>query len=466
MNALPDASLFRAYDIRGIYGKTLSDADFHAIGQAFASHVIDTVNCRTPQIVLMRDGRHSSPALAQAMREGLASSGATVLDAGVGPTPMCYFAAKFLEADASVMITGSHNPKDHNGAKFTCMGASVHSDALLALRKRIENAELIRGRGHSEEVNITEEYIAELRKALPKGVHAGDLRIAWDAGNGAAGEVIEELLGEEERKGFAMFTQIDPNFPNHHPDPSNPHNLVDIQRAVNTHKCLMGLAFDGDGDRLGVVDEKGKIIGPDHLLMLFAQDVLSRKKDATIIADVKTSDAFFKQVALWGGSPLMWKTGHALIKDKMRETNAAFAGEASGHLFFADEYYGYDDALYAATRMIRLVHEAEKPLSELVAALPILHSSDEWRIPVDESKKFGIIESLAAMLVKDGASVNQLDGVRVTNDYGWWLVRASNTDAKLVARCEGYTADGLQKQRAALANYLGKHNIGLPAIAA
>lgn len=462
MNALPDASLFRAYDVRGIYGKTLTDADFFAIGQAFASHVIDVVNCRTPQIILMRDGRHSSPTLAQAMREGLASSGATVLDAGIGPTPMCYFAAKFLEADGSVMITGSHNPKDHNGAKFTCAGASVHTDALLALRARIEKQELVRGRGHSEEVNIVEEYVAELHKALPQGLNIGDLRIAWDAGNGAAGEVIEKLLGEEERKGFAMFTQIDPNFPNHHPDPSNPHNLIDVQRAVNTHKCLMGLAFDGDGDRLGVVDDKGKIISPDHLLMLFAQDVLNRKKDATIIADVKTSDAFFKQVALWGGSPLMWKTGHALIKDKMRETGAAFAGEASGHLFFADEYYGYDDALYAAVRLIRILHEVNKPLSELVAALPVLYSSDEWRISVEERKKFGIIQSLAAELVKDGASVNQLDGVRVTNEYGWWLVRASNTDAKLVIRCEGFTAEGRDRQIRSVEKYLAPYDVRLP----
>ena len=465
MNALPDASLFRAYDIRGIVGKTLHESDFYAIGQAFASHVIDTVNCRTPQIVLMRDGRHSSPALAQAMREGMASSGATVLDAGIGPTPMCYFATHLLEADASVMVTGSHNPKDHNGAKFTCLGASVHSDALLTLRTRIETQDLIRGRGHSEEISILPEYIAELMKVLPAGIKLGDLRIAWDAGNGAAGEVVEKLLGEEKRAAFGMFTQIDGDFPNHHPDPSNSKNLVDVIRAVNTHKCLMGLAFDGDGDRLGVVDDRGKPVSPDHLLMLFARDVLNRKKDATIIADVKTTDAFFKQVALWGGHPLMWKTGHALIKDKMRETGAAFAGEASGHIFFADEYYGFDDALYAAVRLIRILLESNQPLSALVDALPILHSSEEWRIPCDDDKKFGVIESLAAMLTKEGASVNKLDGVRVTNDHGWWLIRASNTDAKLVARCEGYTAEGLQRQRSALAGYLGRHNIPLPAAA-
>jgi phosphomannomutase len=465
MNTLPDASLFRAYDIRGIFGKTLNEADFYAIGQAFASHVIDTVNCRTPQIVLMRDGRHSSPALALAMREGMASAGATVLDAGIGPTPMCYFATHFLAADGSVMVTGSHNPKDHNGAKFTCSGASVHGDALRALRSRIETQQLTRGRGHSEEVNIHEEYIAELKKALPIGLDLHDLNIVWDAGNGAAGEIIDMLTKDDDTDALTLFTTIDGNFPHHHPDPSDPKNLLDLQKAVRSRTALMGLAFDGDGDRLGVVDERGKMISPDHLLMLFAKDVLSRKKDATIIADVKTTDAFFKQVAAWGGHPLMWKTGHALIKDKMRETNAAFAGEASGHIFFADEYYGYDDALYAAMRLIRIVAESKRPLSALVEALPILHSSDEWRISIDDSKKFGIIESLAAMLMKDGASVNQLDGVRVTNEYGWWLIRASNTDAKLVARCEGYTAEGLQRQRSALADYLGRHKIGLPAAA-
>lgn len=465
MSSLPDLSLFRAYDLRGIFGKTLRAEDFYAVGQAFASHVIDSVNCRTPHIVLMRDGRHSSPALAQAMREGMASCGATVLDGGIGPTPLCYFTAKFLDADASVMVTGSHNPKDHNGAKFTCAGASVHSDALLALRTRLEQQQLVRGRGHSEEVSIEGEYLASLRKVLPAGIDVGALNIAWDAGNGAAGHVIRNLVGETSEAPITLFTEIDGNFPNHHPDPSNPKNLTDVVRAVTTNQCLMGLAFDGDGDRLGVVDDKGRIVSPDHLLMLFAKDVLERKKDATIIADVKTTDAFFKQVALWGGHPLMWKTGHALIKDKMRETDAAFAGEASGHLFFADEYYGFDDALYAAMRLIRIVLASNKPLSELVDALPVLYSSDEWRIPVEESKKFGIIDALAATLRKDGASVNSLDGVRVTNEYGWWLIRASNTDAKLVARCEGYTADGLQKQRAALAHYLGTHGIGLPAAA-
>lgn len=465
MNTLPDASLFRAYDLRGIFGKTLHAEDCYALGQAFASHVVDTVNCRTPQIVLMRDGRHSSPALAHAMREGLASAGATVLDAGTGPTPMCYFATHFLAADGSVMITGSHNPKDHNGAKFTCLGASVHGEALAHLRRRIETQELVRGRGHSEEVSIQEDYIAELKKALPIGLDAHDLNIVWDAGNGAAGEVIAALINDDDTDALALYTTMDGDFPNHHPDPSDAKNLISLQKAVKSRSALMGLAFDGDGDRLGVVDERGKIISPDHLLMLFAKDVLSRKQDTTIIADVKTSDAFFRQVAAWGGHPLMWKTGHALIKDKMRETHATFAGEASGHIFFADEYYGYDDALYAAMRLIRIVVESKRPLSALVEALPILYSSTEWRIPVDDSKKFGIIESLAAMLVKDGAAINQLDGVRVTNEYGWWLVRASNTDAKLVARCEGYTPEGLQHQRSALAGYLGRHNIGLPAAA-
>ncbi|MFZ4125328.1 MAG: phosphomannomutase/phosphoglucomutase [Rickettsiales bacterium] len=465
MNTLPDASLFRAYDIRGIFGKTLSAEDFYAIGQAFASHVVDTVNCRTPHIVLMRDGRHSSPALAHAMREGMASAGATVLDAGIGPTPMCYFAAHFLAADASVMVTGSHNPKDHNGAKFTCLGASVHGETLRALRTRIETQQLTRGRGHSEEVSIQEEYLAELKKALPIGLDVHDLNIVWDAGNGAAGDVITALTKEDDTDALALYTRIDGDFPHHEPDPSKSSNLIDLQKAVKSRGALIGLAFDGDGDRLGVVDERGKIVSPDHLLMLFAKDVLARKKDATIIADVKTTDAFFKQVAAWGGHPLMWKTGHALIKDKMRETNAAFAGEASGHIFFADEYYGYDDALYAAMRLIRIVVESKRPLSALIEALPVLHSSEEWRIACDDDKKFGIIESLAAMLTKDGASVNQLDGVRVTNEYGWWLIRASNTEAKLVARCEGYTAEGLQRQRSALADYLGRHKIGLPAAA-
>lgn len=460
--ALPDPSLFRAYDMRGRFGETLRPEDGYEIARAFASEVIDRTGRAAPRILLMRDGRLSSPALARAMRDGLTSTGAVVLDAGLGPTPMCYFAGQHLAAEATVMVTGSHNPREYNGAKFTLGGVSLHGDALLALRRRLAEGHTISGRGHSEEISVLGEYVARLYKVLPPGRDISNLPIAWDAGNGAAGEVIEALVGGEGSRAITLYTRVDGRFPHHHPDPCEEENLSDLKKIVRQRGCLMGLAFDGDGDRLGVVDERGRRVSPDHLLMLFARDILARHPDATFIADVKTSDQFFTDVQRHGGRPVMWKTGHALIKDKMRETGALFAGEASGHLFFADEYFGYDDALYAALRLIRIVMARSQPLSALVAELPVLHNSEEWRIPCAAAEKEPIITALAEHLTRAGARVNLLDGVRVSNASGWWLLRASNTQDMLVARCEGYSNDGLESNRRALAGYLKEYGLRLP----
>jgi phosphomannomutase len=422
---LPSATLFRAYDVRGIVGKDLSADDFLNIGHAFASHVADTCQCRTPLIVVMRDARASSPTLMEAMVEGMLKAGAHVLDGGVGPTPMCYFATHHLNADGSVMITGSHNPPDHNGAKFMCDGMSLYGDALL------------HSHGHREEVDMLDEYLFELAKPLESSRALDTLSVAWDAGNGVAGPIAEQLAKGAKASQTLLFTEPDSLFPNHHPDPSVAENMNDLQNAVTRNACALGVAFDGDGDRLGVVDDKGRLVAPDHLLMLLASDVLARKPGSTIIADVKTSDTFFAFVKALGGIPLMWKTGHAHIKTKMREVAASFGGEASGHLFFADDYYGYDDGLYAAARIIRIVAESGKKLSELVDALPTLHASAEFRIDCADDKKFGIVEAVAAELAALNATVSTLDGVRVSTAPGWWLLRASNTQAALVARCEG-----------------------------
>jgi phosphomannomutase len=454
---LPSPTLFRAYDIRGIVGKDLAAEDFLSIGQAFASHVSDICQCRTPVIVVMRDARASSPNLMEAMIEGLLKAGAHVLDAGEGPTPMCYFATHHLNADGSVMITGSHNPPDHNGAKFMCDGLSLYGEALATLRTRIETNQLLHSRGHREEVDMLDEYLFELKKPLAGGPMLTQLKAAWDAGNGIAGPIAEALAANTGH--IMLFTEPDGSFPNHHPDPSVPENMNDLQNAVMRHACALGVAFDGDGDRLGVVDDKGRLLSPDHLLMLLAGDVLARQPGATIIADVKTSDAFFDFVKAKGGVPLMWKTGHAHIKTKLREVNAAFAGEASGHLFFADDYYGYDDGLYAAVRVLRIVVESGKPLSELVDALPVLHASAEFRITCADDKKFTVVDAIAAELAADGASVSTLDGVRVSTPEGWWLLRASNTQAALVARCEGSTPEATKKLETALREVLLKQGV-------
>lgn len=438
---LPNSSLFRAYDVRGIVGVTLEAADFLSIGHAFASHVADVCQTRTPLIVAMRDGRESSPNLSEAFIEGMLRAGAHVLDAGMGPTPLCYFATHHLHADGSVMITGSHNPPTHNGAKFMCDGKSLYGDALAALRTRIEKGDLLHSRGQREEVDLRDEYLFELRKTFTRGHALDNLSIAWDAGNGAAGVVVEDLIKDTGAPQLGLYLESDGQFPNHHPDPAEAANLADLQRAILASQgaIAMGVAFDGDGDRMGAVDDKGRTIAPDHILMLFADDVLKHTPGAVIMADVKTSDHFFARVEAKGGKPLMWRTGHALIKTKMAEIGACFAGEASGHIFFADEYYGYDDGIYAALRLARIVAESGKTLSALVDTLPPIFASEEIRIPCADDKKFQVVEKLQ-QLYPDAIA---LDGVRMSVADGWFLIRASNTQAVLSARVEGHNAAAL-----------------------
>lgn len=458
---IPDASLFRAYDVRGIVGENLSADDFTAIGHAFGSMVAEHAQCRTPLIVLMRDGRLSSPALADAMCEGLLRAGAHVLDGGLGPTPMCYFTAHHLQADASVMVTGSHNPPTHNGAKFTYEGKPFYGSELAGLRKRLEDNQLMHSRGVREEVKMIDEYADCLTRTLGTTGALETLSIAWDAGNGAAGVVVDELLKDIPGHHVALYLEPDGTFPNHHPDPSDIDTLKPLQDAVLRNKCAFGVAFDGDGDRLGAVDDLGRLISPDHLLMLFSLDLLARHPGATVLADVKTSDLFFDFVKKRGGNPVMGKTGHAHFKADMPTLGAKFGGEASGHLFFADEYYGYDDALYAAMRLARIAAESEQKLSSLIDVLPHLHVSQELRIPCPDDKKFDVIAHIATELSQSGAQVNMLDGVRVSTPDGWWLLRASNTQAALVARAEGQTEEGTRRLLATLQYLLNAQGVDI-----
>lgn len=440
---LPNRSLFRAYDVRGIVGETLDAADFLSIGHAYASHVAEVCQTRTPLIVAVRDGRESSPNLSEAFIEGMLRAGAHVLDAGVGPTPLCYFATHHLDADGSVMITGSHNPPSHNGAKFMCDGKSLFGAELASLRPRIEQNNLLHSRGQREEVDMLDEYVFELKKSVAASGALDKLHIAWDAGNGVAGIAVEELLKGQKSEHTTLYLDSDSRFPNHHPDPSVAKNLADLQKSIMAAggSIALGVAFDGDGDRMGAVDDLGRVISPDHLLMLLADDVLKRSAGATIMADVKTSDHFFRRVTSAGGTPHMWLTGHAHIKTKMAELGAKFAGEASGHLFFADEYYGFDDGIYAALRLARIVAESGQKLSQLVDALPAIFASPEIRIDCADDKKFGVIDALQAQFPEAVA----LDGVRVTTPDGWWLIRASNTQAALSARAEASCAQSLAR---------------------
>jgi phosphomannomutase len=440
----PIQSIFREYDIRGIYEDTLNESDAVYIGKAFATYVITKSGNYNPTIAVARDGRLSSPALSAALIRGIKSVGAKVVDLGVLPTPALYFANHVLQIDGGVMITGSHNPPSYNGFKMVACKNALYGNEIAVLYNIYHYG------GIGEEVPINQDrfrasYVKELLKACNSSSNSR-IKVAWDPGNGAAGQVINELIEHLPGEHIVINSAIDGTFPNHHPDPSVPANLAQMIEVMKQNNCNLGLAFDGDADRVGVVDENGRILQGDELLMIFASDILGTNPGATIIADVKSSQHLFDKVKEAGGAPLMWKTGHSLIKAKMKETKAILAGEMSGHIFFADKYYGYDDGIYAAVRMVDLLLRTKQNLADIVKTLPESFSTNEIRIECEDSKKFEIVENIKNKLVgMDGIEVNDIDGVRVKNHYGWWLVRASNTQPALVARCEAYNKDGLEK---------------------
>jgi len=450
-------SIFREYDIRGIIGETFSAQDAYFIARAFASKA----SAVQPSgfICVGRDGRMSSPAMHEAVCRGIADSGMNVVDVGLGATPMLYYAAYTKKAAGGIMITGSHNPPDHNGMKFVFQNSAFYGAQITELRDIAERGEFFSGNEKIEREDIRETYVSALLAAYDG---TRDLKIAWDSGNGATGELTEMLCAKLAGEHTLLNTKIDGTFPAHHPDPTVPENLEQIIAEVREKKLDLGIAFDGDGDRLGVVDDEGEILWGDQLLMLYAADVLREKQGATIIADVKASSALFEEVARLGGVPLMWKTGHSLIKSKMAETGAPLAGEMSGHLFFADKYYGFDDALYAAVRLLGLLSRSGKKLSDLRKALPKRINTPEIRFPCDDARKFSVIAEVKTRLQSAGAKFSDVDGVRVSTADGWWLLRASNTQAMLVARCEAETESGLVSLQADLRAQLAESKVSLP----
>ncbi|HUC62811.1 MAG TPA: phosphomannomutase/phosphoglucomutase, partial [Alphaproteobacteria bacterium] len=437
-----DPTILREYDIRGIVGKTLGPEDARALGRAFGSELAGTSTGAKPKVVLGFDGRLSSPMLANALADGLVSTGADVIRVGRGPTPMLYFAAHRLGAQGGMMVTGSHNPPDHNGFKMVMRGAAIYGTAIKALGARAAKGDFAAGKGSVAEQPMLEAYVARL---LEDAAMARPLKVAWDAGNGAAGEAMALLVKGLPGKHILLNETIDGSFPNHHPDPTVPENLAQLQATVRAERCELGIAFDGDGDRIGVVDGEGRILWGDQFLVFLAADVLSRLPGATIIADVKASQALFDEIARLGGKPLMGRTGHSLIKAKMAETGAPLAGEMSGHVFFADRYYGYDDALYAAVRLLNVVASSPASLAELRDRLPRVVNTPELRIPSSEARKFAVIEEVKGRLERAKADVTGVDGVRVRDADGWWLLRASNTQDVLVARCESSSEAGLER---------------------
>lgn len=449
-----NSSILRAYDIRGIYNQTLFDADAFFVGKTFASFLSKKGR---KKIVVACDGRYSSPALKENLIKGLVESGVEVIDVGLGPTPMLYFSVYHLNCDAGIMVTGSHNPKDHNGFKMMLSDRPFYGEDILGLAKLLEEDDLISGSGDVEKKSVQNDYIerilndcllAESKSNLLDEIDAfkprKKLKIAWDAGNGATGEIMTFLSKRIAAEHILLFPEIDANFPNHHPDPTVPENLRDLIKTVLDEGCDLGIAFDGDGDRIGVVDNEGEIIWGDQLMVFYAREILKENSGATIIADVKASDVLFDEIAKAGGKPLMGKTGHSLIKAKMKETKAVLAGEMSGHIFFADKYFGFDDGLYAAIRIINIVAKLDGSLAHARKELPKTFSTPEIRVECSDETKFQIIADLTAHLRKSGVEFNDIDGVRTKSESGWWLLRASNTQPVLVARCESVSFEGLE----------------------
>ncbi len=449
IQALP-ASIFRQYDIRGIVDDTLTPQLVSAIGQALGTQ---SLKKKQSTIVIGRDGRHSSPMLSQALAQGIMQSGCNVLDIGEVPTPLVYFATYHTEFKSGVMITGSHNPPEYNGLKMVLAGETLFGQHILDLKNLIEQQQLAQGQGKYSTLDISEDY---LQRATQDTVLARRLKVVVDAGNGVAGPTALALLDRLGCDVIPLYCDIDGDFPNHHPDPSKPENLHTLIETVKTQQADLGIAFDGDGDRLGVVTSSGRLIYPDRLLMYFAKDILVQHPGGDIIFDVKCTSSLNRMISQWGGRPIMWKTGHSLIKAKLKETGALIAGEMSGHIFFNDRWFGFDDALYSAARLLELVSMSAQSLDEAMNEIPELVSTPEINITVAEDNKFKIIETLKSVGAFSSGKVTTLDGIRVDYPHGWGLIRASNTTPVLVARFEAETAEEMNRIRQEFAVNLAK----------
>lgn len=432
-------NIFREYDIRGLVDKELTEQTAFGIAKAFGTYAQ-----RQGKKVLAvgRDVRLTSDRFAEITHEGLTSTGCDVIDIGVVPTPLLYFALFQLPVDGGVMITASHNPSEYNGFKLCIGTSSIYGQEIQKVLSMIEADDFITGKGSvKNHEGIIQVYISYMRERiqLSRPVH-----VAIDCGNGTASLVAPELIKVLGCRTVQLYCTPDGRFPNHHPDPTDPHNLVDLIAAVKEHKAEAGLAYDGDSDRLGVIDDKGNILWGDQLLIIFARDILKRKPKSTVIFEVKCSKTLEEDIAKNAGVPLMWKAGHSLIKSKMKETHAVLAGEMSGHLFFADEYFGYDDAIYASLRLLRILSNEKRPLSDFLSDVPKTYSTPEIRVECADDKKFGVVSEVTSYY-RGKYPIVDVDGVRVKFADGWGLVRASNTQPALVLRFEADTEESLKR---------------------
>lgn len=434
-------TIFRAYDIRGIAEQQLTDPVIYAIGLAIGSEALDQGQ---QNVVVASDGRHSSPRILEALTKGLLASGRDVIDIGMSPTPLMYFATHEFGTHTGVMVTGSHNPAEYNGIKIVIGGRALSGEAIKSLRQRIIDKNLVSGQGSYQTKGIEQSYIDYIINDV---AIAQPLKIVIDAGNGVTGQIAPRLFEELGCEVVPLFCDIDGNFPNHHPDPTIESNLDELKRKVSEEQADLGIAFDGDGDRLGVVTASGKFVAADRLLMLLAQDVVSRNPGADVIFDVKCTRNLNTLISNYGGRPIMWKTGHSFMKEKMVETGALLGGEFAGHFFFKERWFGFDDGMYAAARLIEILSTTDPDLDLQLEAFPESISSPEIKVMTGEEQKFAIVERLVNSGKFEGGKISTLDGIRVDYSDGWGLVRASNTTPMLTLRFEADTEDAMQRIR-------------------
>lgn len=434
-----NTEIFRQYDIRGHAERDLTDETVRLIGQAFGSYVQEHGK---REVLVGRDNRLSSARIHNALLAGLLATGCRVIDIGLVVTPILYFAGEHWEVDGGVMITGSHNPPDENGFKLACGPGTIFGEEITRLREMISSGRFRSGAGTLDSGDAAGPYLEMLVEKIRLGPRT--LKVAVDCGNGTASLFAEKILQNWGCEVIPLYCRSDGAFPNHHPDPVKTANLVDLQRAVLEEKADLGVAYDGDADRIGVVDDRGNVVWGDKLMCLFWREILARHPGALAIIEVKCSQALVDEVKRLGGRPVFYKTGHSLIKARMRETGAVFTGEMSGHMFFADEYYGYDDAFYATGRLLRILSHTEQSLSQLLENIPRYHATAETRIPCPDKAKFPVVTRLVERFRREYEIVD-IDGVRVIFPDGWGLVRASNTQPVLVARCEARTPAGLER---------------------
>ena len=434
------STIFREYDIRGVADVELPSDDVEILGQAFGTYL---QRHGGRNINLCRDTRLSSPRLHDALLRGLVASGCQVTDIGIAPTPVLYYSVFHLKADGGVMITGSHNPSEFNGFKVVCGTSTIHGEAIQEIRRMMEAGDLVQGEGSHRKADVVTPYVEEISSQFhfPRRI-----KVVVDAGNGTGGPVMAPILRNLNVDAIEMFFEMDGRFPNHHPDPTVPKNLDALVAKVVETGADLGIAFDGDTDRIGAVDDRGVVLYGDQLMIIYGREILTRKPGATFIGEVKCSQLMYDDLAAHGGNPIMWKTGHSLIKVKMKETHAELAGEMSGHMFFADRYYGFDDALYAACRLIEIVAQSGQPLSAQLADLPQTFTTPEIRVECPDDIKFEVVRQVTERFRRTH-SILDVDGARVLFPEGWGLVRASNTQPVLVLRFEASTPELLDQYR-------------------